>query len=83
MKLEKKDVYVPVSNITECFVVLSNDQDFEQYVEKQTLYTFSEEELTELLKATWNACKDYHGDEKNNWTMPNRSEYINNLLKQD
>ena len=85
MKLEKKDVYVPVGLNNDGNYTIIGNEWFRAKVKKEKLYTFSEEELRKLLSSVSDVGVDYMAT---TFTADKsfeeyKSEYINNLLKQD
>ena len=88
MKLQKQQVYLPVTDLTEYFVVLSNNPDFEQDVVKEDRFVFSEEELrvfADKIVEVQEDRDDWVRSRGQGWEneQPTVKEYINSLLKQD
>ena len=86
MKPLKKEVYVPVTEISsEEDYILTHRGGFVKRMKKETLYTFSEEELRCLLSSAADITVDYIATtfSKEKTLDKYKTEYINNLLKQD
>lgn len=85
MELKTIKVYVPTDAKDELGLILKTwSGDTEGYVKKQSLYTFTKEELERVIRFVYNSAIDYENQSMGSFLnddVPNLNTLINQILK--